>query len=660
MNKLHYLPIAVGAATLLAACASIGRPEGGPRDTEPPRYVRANPAPGTVEFNGNRISVFFDENVQLDDPGSKVAISPTQQQQPRVSANGHRVDILLQDSLVPDMTYTIDLADAVKDLNEGNVLDGFAMDFSTGKTIDTLAVSGIVLHARDLEPAQGMLVGVYSGGADSCILTRRMERIARTNQLGEFTVRNLKPGEYQLFALNDLNRDYHWDRSEDVAFLSDLVVPTVEEFQQTDTIGEDSTVTHTGVRYLPNNLLLSWFNEEYKPQYLSTYKRENRNIIRLEMNAPVDSLPELTIVTLGSDTTLRLPLLDVATLTRTAGSDTLQYWLRDSAIIANDTLSIETRYRRLDSLDQLEWTTDTLKFNLRPVKGKKKKFAQTLQEKIDSVIAISDTMRVDTFALMQPTQWLSLQLEQSIQDVNRPLVFKFTTPVDSIPAGNVRLEFKPDSVWQLVEPQPAIVPADSVSKMRFMIENEWTPGGQYRMIVDSIGVTDIYGRYTKPEESEFKVRALEDYSAVIFNITGVPDSVAAVVELLNNTDKPVKTAPVVGGSVRLDFLLPATYYARLFIDSDRNGEWTNGDLRARRQPEDVYYFNKKLALKKNWDRTEAWDINALSVELQKPNDIKTNKPKPKAGETPVEEPEEDEDDELFYGNEFGTGLNNYR
>lgn len=654
MNKLRYLPLGAVAALTLAACASLGRPEGGPRDVTPPRYVSSNPVPGSLNFKGDKISIFFDENVQLDDPNSKVAISPAQKEMPTLFANGRRLDITLRDTMLRNTTYTIDLADAVKDLNEGNTLDGFAIDFSTGDSIDTLQISGIVLHARDLEPAQGMLVGVYSDAADSCILTRGFERIARTNQLGEFTVRNLKAGSYQLFALTDMNRDLFWDRTEDIAFYSTPVTPTVESVEVTDSVGEDSVVTRTEVRYLPNNLLLTWFNEDYKALYLKDYKRETRNALTMQMAAPADSLPELTIVRLGQDSTVRIPMREVALLSHSATNDTLKYWLRDSAVIASDTMLVEARYLRVDTLNNIVWGTDTLKFNFRTPRNAPKQL--TLQEKIDSVLAKSESAHVDTFALMQPTTFLQISAANSTQELNRPFRFSIGRPVDSIPSGALRLEYNPDSVWVAVDPQPAILPADTISHMNFLIDMKWEPGGQYRLVADSMAVRDIYGYYNKPLESPFTVRKKDEYSTVMFNLAGLPDSIPAVVELLNDRDEVVKTAPVSGNAAKLDYLLPGNYFARLFIDADGDGEWTNGDLKLRRQPEDVYYFSKKLALKKNWDRNEAWDINATSVEQQKPYEIKKNRPKLKAGELPPETSEEDEESE-DYADEFGTGFN---
>ncbi|MCM1310680.1 MAG: Ig-like domain-containing protein [Bacteroides sp.] len=657
MNKLYYLPITAVATLTLAACASLGHPDGGPRDVEPPRYVSSNPAPGSLNFKGNKVSIFFDENVEVDNPNEKVAISPAQKEMPIVFANGHRVDVTFRDSMIPNMTYTIDLADAVKDLNEGNVLDGFAVDFSTGDSIDTLQLSGMVLQARNLEPAQGMLLGVYKSDADSCITTRRFDRIARTNQLGEFTVRNLSPGEYQLFALTDNNRDYHWDRTEDVAFSSVLLSPTVETVKVTDTIARDSILrdsiaTHLQTNYLPNNLLLTWFNEDYKALYLKDYKRPARNEITFELAAPTDSLPVLTIIALGYDSTMRIPLTDVSLLTHSATNDTLKFWLRDSTIIMQDTVLIEACYKRVDTLDNIVWGTDTLRFNYRSPKKVVKQL--TLQEKIDSVLKISDTIKVDTFKLMQPEQFLQFKWGSSVQELNRPFYFSTASPIDSLPCGALIVEFNPDSVWQPLEPQPLIIPFDSISHSNFVLDMNWTPGGKYRIVADSVAVSDIYGVYNKPIKYEFTARNTDEYSTILFNITGVADSVTAMVELLNERDEPVRTLPLISGSVKFEYLLPATYYARLYIDSDRNGEWTNGDLKQRRQPEDVYYFDKKIAIKKNWDRSESWDINALTVDKQKPDDIKKNKPKPKAGEIPLYEDDEEDPDPIYDGSDFSN------
>ena len=128
LNSLQAL-VCVILVLSAAACASIGRPEGGPRDETPPVFVNSNPGPSALHVDRTRLDLYFDENVQLDDAFNKVIVSPVQQQPPVVRANGRHVTVEFRDSLQPDMTYTIDFGDAIKDLNEGNVLDGFATDF---------------------------------------------------------------------------------------------------------------------------------------------------------------------------------------------------------------------------------------------------------------------------------------------------------------------------------------------------------------------------------------------------------------------------------------------------------------------------------------------------------------------------------------------------
>lgn len=97
-------------------------------------------------------------------------------------------------------------------------------------------------------------------------------------------------------------------------------------------------------------------------------------------------------------------------------------------------------------------------------------------------------------------------------------------------------------------------------------------------------------------------------------------------------------------------IMPGDYYVRLFIDRNGNGIWDTGNLTDSIQPEETYYYSKKIALKKNWDIQQSWDLFELPVDMQKPLDIKKNKPKRKRGET---ERREDEEEEQYY-DEFGN------
>lgn len=627
----------IAAAMLVAACANMGRPEGGPRDELPPVYVRSNPAIGQLNVKGNKITVEFDENIALDDAMNKIVVSPAQRTTPAISSNAKRVTVELRDTLLPNTTYTIDFADAVKDLNEGNVLDGLALDFATGDTIDTLRISGMVFEAQTLEPAQGMLVGVYSNLEDSAIHTLPMDRITKTNQLGQFTIRNLKEGTYRIFALNDVNRDYHWDRSEDVAFYDVTISPTATPTTVTDTLvrengQRDSLVTRDATRYLPDDVLLTWFNEGYSSQYLKDYKRPERNKITFQFGTKADTLPIIRLLNThrAGDEISTWSMLDASPTL-----DTLTYWIADTSLVALDSITLEASYMRTDTNDCLSWTTDTLRFNIRTVKKKEeKKKKKKDDEEEDSIPKIPHMdLRVSS---------------GSSQELNRGLVITGGTPIVSFDTTAVKLEMQVDTLWYPIEP-PRFHRLDSLKPMTYTAPYEWEEGTKYRLTVDSAAVHDIYGLDNEPLTHEFTTKKSDDYSTVSFTITGL-DGRPAIVEVLNTSDKPAGYAPVEGNIATIAYLPPGTYYARLYIDANGDGKWTTGSLSDSipRQPEETYYYPKKLTLKKNWTIEQSWDINELPVDQQKPQEIKKNKPKRKKGDP--EEPrngDEEEEDEFF-------------
>ncbi len=633
------LLLAMIAAAVMVACANMGRPEGGPRDETPPVYVRSNPSLGQLRVTNNKITVDFDENITLDDAMNKIVVSPAQRTTPAITSNAKRVTIELRDTLLPNTTYTIDFADAIKDLNEGNVLDGLAIDFATGDTIDTLRLSGMVFEARTLEPAHGMLVGVYSNLSDTAISTLPFERITKTNQLGEFTIRNLKAGTYRVYALNDVNRDYHWDRSEDVAFYDVTVSPTSEPATVTDTLTRengvrDSLVTRNITRFLPDDLLLTWFNEGYASQYLKDYKRPERNKITFQFGAKSDTLPIIRLLNThrAGDEISTWTALDASPTL-----DTLTYWITDTSLVALDSITLEATYLRTDTTDNLVWGTDTLKFNFRSPKKKeekekKKRKKKDGEEEEDSI---------------PPVPHMELRVTSgSSQELNMGLALGAGTPVARFDSTAVHLEMLVDSTWYPIT-RPTFSRPEPLHPMVYTAPYEWEEGTKYKLVIDSAAMVDVYGLDNARLEHEFTTKKSDDYSAVSFNISGL-DGRKAVVEVLSTSDAPVASAPVEGNLATIEYLKPGTYYARLFIDANGDGKWTTGSIADSIQPEEVYYYPKKVTLKKNWTIEQSWDINELPVDKQKPMEIKKNKPKRKKGEQDDRPAgDEDEEDDFF-------------
>lgn len=625
-------------AFIMVACASIGRPEGGPRDEMPPVFIKSNPTQGQTNVKSNKIEIFFDENLKVDDASNKVVISPVQKAMPSIIANGKKVSVELRDTLIPNTTYTIDFSDAIRDLNEGNPVDGFALDFSTGDSIDSLRISGMLFEARNLEPAQGMIVGVYSNLADSAISTLPLERISKTNQLGQFTIRGLKPGYYRIFALNDKNRDYHWDRSEDVAFYDVALSPSVEPIEVMDTLrasdGKDSLVSRQGVKFLPNNVLLTWFNEGYAAQYLKDYKRPERNRITFDFATKADTLPQITII---NGKKAGLDIDEWALLNAGETLDTLEYWINDSVILAQDSILVAARYLRTDTNENLSWTTDTLKLFYKEPKKKKKKDKDEETDSIPEVKFLNWTLQA-----------------ANPQDVNKPLRFLSSQPLAFIDNNGIKLSIKRDTIWESL-PSPRILPDTSGYILKYTIPYEWQAGEKYKLEIDSASLIGIYNECNKPYKQEFSVRPIEDYVNLYFNVSGT--ELPIIVELLDGSDKVVATAPVIEGKASFNFLLPGKYFARAFIDNNNNGEYDTGKILDKQQPEEVYYYPKIINAKKNWDIEQSWNIYEQPLDLQKPLQIKKNKPAQKKSGKNEQNQEEEEDEYDEFDDEYYTNPN---
>lgn len=626
-KSLYYIFIIIAAAVMYS-CANIGNPSGGPIDKTPPIFMRSNPTPNAVNVKDRKIEIFFDEIVTLKDPSTKVIVSPAQTEMPRMSALGRKVTVELVDSLLPNTTYTIDFSNSIQDNNEGNAIDNFAFAFSTGSVIDSMRVSGYVLDSRTLEPMQSVVVGLQSNLADSAFHKEKLQRVALTNDRGQFTIRNVSPGSYHIFALKDLDRDYKFGNpTEDIAFLDSIIVPSIGSREAADTVYNDLNEIDTIMRatrpaYFPNDILLSMFNEDRKSQYLANNLRVDSTRISLTFAAASDTLPSLSIV--GRN--------DVPdqwyTLERSQTNDTLTYWIRPTHLVSADTLMVATTYLRTDTTSNLSWGTDTLKFTFQRQKAKKKK----KNEETDSLEQIR-------FMELHP-------LANGTQEVYAPLLLQTGTPIErySREAFHLQRKLQNDTTFYPAEIKSIALRDSTLNRRDLMLKVDWEPGAAYTLAVDSLAMTDIYGLQTKPLKVDFNVRKMEEYGNIVFNIPAVRDS--AIVELLDGTDKVVLHTPVKNHRAELLNLQPGKYYARLFIDRNGNGKYDTGNYDMHLQPEETVYYPGAINLKKNWDVEQTWDIYATPIDKQKPEAIKKNKPERKKWEkVNTEKTETDEDEE---------------
>lgn len=207
------------------SCANIVPPQGGFRDSLPPVLVRSTPAKSAVNVTGKKFSFVFDEYVTVDNFQQNVIVSPVPKTIPAYISRLNTVTITLKDSLEPNTTYTIDFGDAIKDVNEGNIMRHFTYTFSTGPLIDSLSFRGNVIIAESGEIDSTLTVMLHKSSEDSAVYKERPRYITKLDKNGNFVFHNLPSGTFYVYALKDDSRNYLYrDRRNLFAFADSPVI----------------------------------------------------------------------------------------------------------------------------------------------------------------------------------------------------------------------------------------------------------------------------------------------------------------------------------------------------------------------------------------------------------------------------------------------------
>ena len=578
------------------ACANKAQgPTGGPKDETPPRVMRSTPVNGAINFHKKEIQIIFDENVTVEKPNETIVISPPQANQPDVKGNAKVVTVVFEDALKDSTTYTINFGNSIVDLNEKNELKNYRFAFSTGNEIDTLQVSGTLINAEDLNPMSGIIVGIYAENNDSVFFKKPFLRIGKTDENGKFTIDNCKPGKYRIYALGDVSKDYFYQPGETVAFIDSLISPTAIVEQKQDTVWKDSITVDTvrtimAVRYLPDNLLFKLFKENKKRQYFVKSERKQAQSFQLFFNTTAAQLP--VIKPLNFDWNNKVLIQKNATL------DTLTYWLKDSSVYKIDTLSMTINYQKSDSLFHLVPQTDTIQVFMRKAK-------------------VNPRVKVRKIERPETVYYKINSNASSVFDIYNPLILTFDAPLDTANLTKMKLQLKVDSTYKTL---PLKWRQIDSTRMLYAIDHKWEPEKSYEFHIDSASIASIYNLKNNTTKFDFKIKSLDEYSTLKI-IPATFDSLL-VFQLLDDKDKLLAFKKAVAKGTVFEYLKPGTYYLRGFRDINRNGKWDTGDISERRQPEEMFYYSKKMTLRANWEFEETWDVTSVPLLEQKPTELK--------------------------------------
>lgn len=553
-----------------SSCANTrGAPTGGPKDTIPPVVLNMEPDSNAINFPvvKGKITITFDEYVQLKDPSKNIILSPPQKKRPKTSIKGKSIVVTFEEPLDSNTTYSLNFGNAIVDNNESNPLPFFTYTFSTGTTIDTMMLSGNVYDYATLLPVEGATVSLYHNAKDSSVFNDLPAAVTKTDKWGYFVVRNIKNVPYRVYTIKDENNNHKYDPGlELVGFLDSLYTPNVIMEKGMPQLGIYDMKDTLACMSRPSEIELVMFPEKTTKQYIRDYKRVSERGSYIKFGAPNVQIDSFSIKGIKSSRVLQQ---------LNATKDSLCFWIKDGSMI-DDTLFVGIKYLKSDSLNNLVPTAENLKFILpKALRNKDKSNDRSKQDN-------KEKKRKDL---------LELSLEATPETLDQDgFVLEFPEPL---------LVAKQDSLrFTMIDPKqqkfnaPYTFTRDTADLKRYILMpvDEFKKGNEYELFIPQFAFKDIYGNTNDSTKLKVSLPNDEKLSSIAMQLTNVDTKY--IIELVNDTrDKIFRRYTVTKDSTLLfPYLKEGDYSIRITQDLNANGRLDIGDVLAGKLPEKVRLY----------------------------------------------------------------------
>lgn len=608
-------------------CATVSSPKGGPVDSLPPRVVATTPEPYSVHFSGRKVTIEFNEYVQLKDQSKLFFVSPALQRKPTLTIKGRSVVVEFRDSLDANTTYRLDFGGAIVDNNEGNKLDGFSFVFSTGDVIDSLYMAGQVINAQTQDTIPGAFVHFFDAAADSMALDSvlfksRANAVFRSDSSGFFVADILKEKPYRIYAFLDQNGDQAYQPGADmVGFLDSTYNPIdLPPFS----IEYDSTSRRSHIEPIPFRFEL--FTEAARiRQNMQGHSRKGRNQLDLVFAAPGARYDSLELKGVELDWLIREP---------NKAGDSITLWIapptQEQFKALPDSISGSFVYWRQDSVMNYVPKREKLNFYNKTFVAKEEKRAANKKKE----------EATDSTAVKKEKSTFSFKVEaQQTLNPELGIGFTFSYPLRQLDSARItltRVEPDPKSVSrsgrrkQTTE-EAADIPKirtaepfsfDSTSLRRRVLRANWKIGAEYELLIPDSVFVDITFAANDTLSSKFAIADPEKFGTIkLVTRADSTDSTRYIVELMGGAAKELHPVQVrrgvrAGDLLTFRYLTPGFFALRVTEDQNANGKWDTGSLTERRHPEQVRYFRsanggRSIEAKENWEINETVTLKEL-------------------------------------------------
>lgn len=558
------VPVAfiLGSMLFSHSCANTTTPpSGGDKDTIPPFITELYPLPGSINVpvKKTQLKLTFNEYVTVKDMKS-LFLSPPMEKAPKYKLKGKSVVVYFEDDLDSNKTYTLDVTNAIADNNEGNMYPGYTLVFSTGDTVDSMMVTGIVQDCNTLEPIKGATVMLYKDHADSAVFLKRPDAAIKTDDWGFFCLRNIQDTCFRMYAIIDENNNNKYDpESERIAFIDSLVTPVTVVNDSLPEVMKYEMIDTVNCLARKQEYELNVFREKPSKQMIVNKERVGDRTAYITFMAPYAQIDSLWIRGISSDKIITQFNLQ---------QDSLEIWVNDPRQ-QPDTLHMTVRYMKTDTLGMLNSFDEEVKL-INP----KKSIVKTPKKDIkheDTTAVFSLTANPET---VEQYGWVFEFKYPVIEDAFDSLTFRYLNPKQQEFTGTYTIT------------------QDSLNLRKYTLKPdvELLPGYEYFVKVPHRKFKDINGYYNDSTEVKVTLPNDDKLSSMDLVLTNVHNKY--IVDLLNEQRDKVIRSYIVDEDETLKFpyIKAGKYSIRITEDLNRNDLVDTGNLLEHKQPEKVRFY----------------------------------------------------------------------
>ena len=232
MKKLLLFAFIGFAAFLLKSCASIGSPDGGPRDTEVPTLLATVPVNGQTNVRPDKLVLTFSEPIQALNLQRQLLIAPVTDNTYKTRVKDATLEVTFDQPWQDSTTYSLNFRNSIADVTEKNLAKNIVLTFSTGPFLDSGRVSGNVRYLFSAAPPKETNILLYPAQNTAQVTKGRPLYVTQNDSAGNFSFQNIKEGYYYIYALAEANNSLLYDsEKEAIAFTTDSIAvnPTVSD-----------------------------------------------------------------------------------------------------------------------------------------------------------------------------------------------------------------------------------------------------------------------------------------------------------------------------------------------------------------------------------------------------------------------------------------------